>query len=71
MTKKEYEIVASAVRYARPVSQDLSNLGVSAAHHALDMFVHDFCDIAKADNPRFDRAYFLKATGTPLNRFDR
>ena len=69
--------IASAVLDARPVSRDLSNPGVQAAHHALDMFVHFYCDkavvAAMLVHPahRFDRQKFLAATDTPDNRFAR
>ena len=72
MTKQDFELIAAAVRDSRPVSTDMTNIGVYSAHYALDHFVHNFADreLMKADT-NFDRAKFCAATGTPLNRFDR
>jgi hypothetical protein len=72
MTKRDFEMIAAAVRASRPVSMDMTNDGVRAAHTQLDMFVHNFADLElnKLDT-NFDRAMFCLATNTPLNRFDR
>lgn len=66
-----YEVIAAAVRDSRPVSMDMTNDGVRAAHHTLDMFVHFFADRELNLNPNFDRAKWCDATDTPLNRFER
>ena len=72
MHRMDFELIAAAVRDSRPVSMDLTNAGVYAAHHALDMFVHNFADreLMKADT-NFSRELFCQATGTPNNRFER
>jgi hypothetical protein len=66
-----YEVIAAAIRDARPISMDMKNIGVYAAHSALDQFVHSFADREINLNPRFDRARFCEATATPLNLSDR
>ena len=71
MSKQDYERIAAAVRDARPISNDMMNLGVQSAHHALDMFVHSFADREMNSNPRFDREKFALAANAPINRFAR
>ena len=65
-----YTTMAKAIVDARPISNDKLNLGVQAAHHALDMAAHFLCDRAAGD-PSFDRQNFLAVSDTPDNRFAR
>ena len=57
MTKKDYEAFAKVLKarmqYTRTVSYD----------SAIADIIEDITDIFQSDNPRFDRARFLKACG--------
>ena len=59
MTRKDYELIAGAVRdalhSARPWSEDKED-GIRLA-------VRSIADALAADNPRFDRSRFLAACG--------
>jgi hypothetical protein len=61
MTRKDYEAIARALRNSRigfPGSREAA-AGETALGHAAKL-LSDHC---AADNPRFDRARFLKACG--------
>jgi len=45
MTEADRELIAKAIRLARPISKDMSNPGVRAAHEALDNFVCELADL--------------------------
>lgn len=58
MTRKHY--VAMAVSITEAIEAANDDQAVTAA---LFRIASDFCDMAKADNPRFDRTRFLAACG--------
>jgi hypothetical protein len=51
MTRKDYELIARVIRYAE------------IDERAGDRIARDFAYALAKDNPRFDRARFLKACG--------
>lgn len=63
MSKKHFITIAACLADARPVSTDRTNIGVNAAHHAIDCAARDMADRFAVENPRFDRARFLFACG--------
>ncbi|HET6725866.1 MAG TPA: hypothetical protein VFH85_07670 [Gammaproteobacteria bacterium] len=61
MTRKDYELIAAAIRSALPtalVAADLPLLNQAHGNTALRLAA-----ALASDNPRFDRARFLKACG--------
>jgi hypothetical protein len=58
MTRKDYEAIAAALMEARFLSGQRTE-GAQAVNDAAVLI----CDVMAADNPRFDRARFLKACG--------
>jgi hypothetical protein len=69
MTPKDYELIAAAIRAARYHA----NTGAPGLMPIADVDINmDYASAAlanrlAADNPRFDRARFLKACGWTLN----
>jgi len=61
MTKKDYEAIARAL--ARQIDAFPSAIENHAAHCARAQTCSNIADHCAADNPRFDRARFLKACG--------
>ena len=57
MTKKDYELIAEAIKTSRKVTQGESVL-VSVAHLA-----NTLATDLEIENPRFNREIFLKACG--------
>jgi heterodisulfide reductase subunit A-like polyferredoxin len=67
MTKKDFELIARAIRDARPIrkldeltSQAARN-AVIGANSALDSAAHNLADAIQVSHPRFDKHRFLKA----------
>lgn len=66
MSRKHFEIVARAIKDARPLrkgSTDISVVVIAGHHAALDNAADFLADAFQAENPRFDRARFLAACG--------
>jgi hypothetical protein len=60
MTRKDYEAIAAAIRDADREAYD----GLYVPDHKTAARVaHCIADVMARDNPRFDRARFLKASG--------
>lgn len=55
MTKKDYIVIATAIREARA-------RGDGRCDYAIDVVANRIADKLQADNPRFDRKRFLEAT---------
>lgn len=55
MTKKDYIVIAAAIRETRTVSDEQE-------HYVLDRVAARIADKLQSDNPRFDRKRFLEAT---------
>lgn len=55
MTRKDYILIAAALKNAREVQPEAS-LGI-------DVAAWHMCESLARDNPRFDRERFLKAAG--------
>jgi len=58
MTRKDYVLLADAIKNARKVEDDMGTVLVSVAHLA-----HTLATELEIDNSRFDRARFLTACG--------
>ncbi len=56
MTKKDYELIAAALKLSADTGFESHYPGIVNAAHAI-------ADALAQDNPRFDRARFLKAAG--------
>lgn len=54
MTRKDYIVIANAIRNFRPFVRDDNDYL---------LLVNLFCSDLKHDNPRFDRNKFMTATG--------
>ena len=64
MTKKDYVLIAAAIRAAQAKIEDCEP--PQAHNDLLDgvAYTRDYlCDMLAQDNPRFDRARFLAACG--------
>jgi hypothetical protein len=65
MTRKDYVMIAAAIRDAREAVA--MELGEHHSRHVADAAMRDaanyIADGCKADNPRFDRSRFLAACG--------
>jgi hypothetical protein len=69
MTRKDFELIAAAVKDARPLSKYRMDdpvavrLSILNANTALDNVADFLADRLSQTNPRFDRARFLTACG--------
>lgn len=67
MSRKDFELIARAIRDARPISRvdeltsQAARNGVIGANNALDSAAHNLADAIAAAHPRFDKHRFLKA----------
>lgn len=61
MTRKDYILIAEALKSARP-ADDSNNFTAARAHHN-DRVSRLMAERLARDNPRFDRERFLKAAG--------
>jgi hypothetical protein len=67
MTRKDFELIARAVRDARPIAKlesltsQAARNGVIGANSALDQVARNLADELQSTNPRFDRARFIEA----------
>jgi len=59
MTRKDYALLADAIRDVRVWDEDELEANVSAR------VTYALADVLKRDNPRFDRDQFLIAAGVP------
>lgn len=63
MTAKDYSLIAAALCYTRSTAKpDLPPVAVSMWERTC----HDVADALARDNPRFDRARFMRACGVSL-----
>lgn len=62
MTKKDYILISRALRRALPTNPFTEPVTAGAQY---DACVTALADALAVDNPRFDRARFLDACGTP------
>lgn len=60
MTRKDYELIAKALYQRRLWLSDPDNPDKMLAHNGTVLHI---ADALASDNPRFDRARFLKACG--------
>lgn len=60
MTKKDYEAIARILATNSPQDADPKK---SIRALVVSSIAQQFCGVFAADNPRFDRARFLKACG--------
>lgn len=61
MTRKHFEAIASLIsKYTDPLAAPGYDKGV---HHGAMFIADELADYFAAENPRFDRARFLKACG--------
>jgi hypothetical protein len=58
MTRNDFELIARAVRETTK-----GPTGFSVGETDREAFAHSLADMCAAQNPRFDRARFLKACG--------
>lgn len=69
MTRKELELIARALRDARPcaapetIASEVGRRNVLSAHSAINNVARNLVDEISAKHPRFDRDAFLTATG--------
>lgn len=56
MTRKDYVLIAAALKDARASTPEANHVGV-------DVAASNIAHALARDNPRFDRARFLKAAG--------
>ena len=62
MTRKDFIAIANALRESRPtLDRSVKDARGFYAQHLNDCIL--ICDVLSHDNPRFDRARFLKACG--------
>jgi hypothetical protein len=67
MTRKDFELIAAAIRDARPLtpvnecSTETGRHRLQAAHAALDNAATFLAERLQQQNPRFDRARFVAA----------
>ncbi len=65
MTKKDYKLIAEALKEAREESNPLEGRsGVTLAAQKL-------ANVLRADNPRFDYKRFLEACGVPETEWNQ
>lgn len=60
MTRKDYEMIADAVR---PVAEGSADAGSKVAVAVASAIAENLAQALAHDNPRFDKARFLKACG--------
>lgn len=65
MTRKDYQLIAEAIREARSISPGAVVVAPSTRYHddGVDTAARYLASALERDNPRFDRARFLKACG--------
>jgi hypothetical protein len=63
MTRKDFVLIAAALKDSRPVSPMWPASAREAANEVIDRASVRFCNELAATNPRFDRERFLKACG--------
>ena len=63
MTRKDYIAIASALNNSRDVSTEFSADYIAGWIEAIDASARWISSAMARDNPRFDRARFLKAAG--------
>lgn len=61
MTRKDYVAIAAAITHAQAVME--ASRCTETAASALGTIAGTIADVMANDNPRFDRARFLKACG--------
>ena len=62
MTRKDYVLIATALQVVMRRAA-----GIPAAQAGIDNAARELCSTLATNNPRFDRARFLKAAGVKLN----
>jgi hypothetical protein len=62
MTKKDYILIAEVLNNTKPVNTDPSQLEFCARERQWSVIVDTMADMLADNNPRFDRARFIKAT---------
>lgn len=62
MTRKDYELIAAAIKSADSDTCNALHL-LESAEIALAIYSRHIADALAADNPRFDRARFRRACG--------
>lgn len=60
MTRKDYELIAKALKTQLELSR---GFGEEDGEAAVKNIAHDLAEALALDNPRFDRARFLTASG--------
>ena len=63
MTRKDYVAIAACIKGTRGFVGAFELPIDRAARNAVDLCAKELADHMAADNPRFDRARFLKACG--------
>ena len=61
MTRKDYVAIAAVFKSRNEMAQNIQNRAVRMTHYA--EIAGSLADMLAANNPRFDRARFLKACG--------
>jgi hypothetical protein len=68
MTRKDFEKIAAIIRANTPLAPNRRTLGgdaieINIKRRTAQTIAYSLADMLAADNPRFDRAKFLKACG--------
>jgi hypothetical protein len=63
MTRKDYVLLAEALKGARSSYSSATLPNVAIYHNGVDNAAHRVCEALARENAAFDRARFLKACG--------
>ena len=63
MTRKDYELIAKAIKAAKPSDSTMADYAEMTRKLGWRNTVHSVAEALAGDNPRFDRERFLKACG--------
>lgn len=63
MTRKDYQLIASAIDNSRPEILGANSPDARQRHDTCDLVARTMAKSLAADNPNFDRDRFLRACG--------
>jgi hypothetical protein len=66
MTRKDYELIAGGIAYAKELSKTLGGIDEETRDRITLLIAQKIASELEMDNPRFNRALFLKACGVKL-----
>lgn len=63
MTRKDYELIAAAIKEAKPLLPPVADYAETTRQLGWQTTAHAVAEALARDNPRFDRERFLAACG--------